>query len=244
MWLDVNNELNVNVKCIQLFGLQVAAYWAALEEVLRCVKKKNTFDENGFFSLKRSYIEDRTGLGIDDQLVCDAALANVGIVNISEESTDRISVNMEKMIALIIDDDPKSLASITKAIKVTAADKKAAKKAGMIVTMKKLLVEQDEDVHAAYCNWIDAIYESKTKGFLTKAILADFQAAINAYTQDKATKLKLLEIARNNAWKEFDWVKNSYERTVRSNIGTLRNSGTVVSSQATDKPKVLDGVEF
>lgn len=243
MYLDLSNNLSINVKTVQLFGLQVAAYWAALEEVLRCVKKKNTFDENGFFSLKRAYIEERTGLGVDEQLVCDAALANVGIVNTSDE-TDRISVNMEKMIALIVDDDPKSLAGITKAIKVTAADKKAAKKAGMIVTMKKLLVEQDEDVHAAYCNWIDAIYESKTKGFLTKAILADFQAAINTYTQDKATKIKLLEIARNQAYRDASWCINSYERSVRSNIGTLKVSGASVTGQAAEKPKVRTDIEF
>ncbi|MBO7079745.1 MAG: hypothetical protein J6W64_08065 [Bacilli bacterium] len=68
-----------NRKLMKLAGLNTAVYWSEILDIIIHVVKKKKFDENGFFKIDRKYIEDRTGLEIEDQLDCDAILENLKV---------------------------------------------------------------------------------------------------------------------------------------------------------------------
>ena len=49
--LSQDSHLIVNMVVAHNFGLNTAVYWASLSEILPRVRRKNTIDENGFFSM-------------------------------------------------------------------------------------------------------------------------------------------------------------------------------------------------
>lgn len=216
MYIDLTDNIEVNTKVIKIFNRDIALYWAVLVCILKHVKKKNSVDANGFFLLDREYVENRCGLTLEEQLVCDSALMKAGIVEVSEDDINRLGIHVDKMIELIIDDNTRDLKKVAKVAKTTATDQRAAKKAGQIATMQRIACcDLDPAVNEALKAWVEAIYASKTKGFLTKAIIADFLDKLNAYTTSSEVKVELIKIAMNQGWKDMAWAISSYVRSAK-----------------------------
>jgi hypothetical protein len=107
------------------------------------------------------------------------------------------------MVAVITDEDTTKLKKGGK----TSADEKAAKIAGIKANMKKAIVETDLEVRAAYERWIDGMVDAQNCRF-TKAVVQLFENTVTAYTTDKATRLKIIEIATVNSYKDAGWAIN------------------------------------
>lgn len=203
MYLDLFDELRLNKRMVKLAGFEVAAYWAELQSILKQVVKKGTADELGFFTLDRDFMERETTLTVTKQLKCDDILLNLGVLLKDPENPNRISIAVNGMVALITDEDTKKLKKTGK----TSAEAKAAKIAGIKSTMKKALLEDDLELRAAYERWIDGMVDAANCKF-TKAVVQLFEKTVTGYTADKSLRLKIIEIATVNSYRDATWAIN------------------------------------
>lgn len=213
MYLDLFDELRLNKKLIKIAGFEVAAYWAELQSILKQVVKKHAADEQGFFILDRDYVEKETTLTVTKQLKCDDKLINLGVMLKDPINPNKIAIAVNGMVAVITDEDTTKLKK-TSAVK---KDAKAAKIAGMKATMKKAILETDLELRAAYERWIDGMIDAQNCRF-TKAVVQLFEKTITEYTTDKATRLKIIEIATVNSYRDATWAINKLV-PARSNQG-------------------------
>ncbi len=203
MYLDLFDELKLNKKLVKIAGFEVAAYWAELQSILKQVVKKGTADERGFFTLDRDFVERETTLTVAKQLKCDEKLISLGVMLKDSDNPNRISIAVNGMVAVITDEDTTKL----KKKSATSADAKAAKIAGIKATMKKALLEDDLELRAAYERWIDGMVDAQNCKF-TKAVVQVFEKTVTQYTTDKALRLKIIEIATTNSYKDATWAIN------------------------------------
>ena len=208
MYLDLFDELRLNKRLCKLVGFEVAAYWAELQSILKQVVKKQTADEHGFFTLDRDYVERETTLTITKQLKCEDKLMEMGVLVKDPDNPNRITIGVNKMIEIITDEDTKKLKKSTKAAKDEA---KAAKIAGIKATMKRCIAEQDAELRAAYEQWVDGMVDAANCKF-TKAVVQLFEKTITDYTADKATRLKIIEIATASSYRDANWAINKLPR--------------------------------
>ena len=203
MYLDLFDELKLNKKLIKLAGFEVAAYWAELQSILKQVVKKSTADERGFFTLDRDFMERETTLSVAKQLKCEETLVAMGVAMKDPENLNRLAISVENMIEIITNEDTKKLKKTTAVKK----DEKAAKIAGIKATMKKALLEDDIELRAAYERWIDGMIDAQNCRF-TKAVVQVFEKTVTEYTKDRALRLKIIEIATTNSFKDATWAIN------------------------------------
>lgn len=219
MYLDLFDELKLNKKLVKLAGFEVAAYWAELQSILKQVVKKQTMDEQGFFPLDRNYVERETTLTVSRQLKAEEALIKLGVLLRNPEDPNRIAIAVNGMVAVITDEDTTKLKKSGK----TSADEKAAKIAGIKSTMKRAIVETDPDVRLAYERWIDGMIDAANCRF-TKAVVQVFEKTVADYTANKALRLKIIEIATINSYKDATWAINRLG-------GDTRTPGTFIGVQ-------------
>ena len=203
MYLDLFDELRLNKKLVKIAGFEVAAYWAELQSILKQVVKKSTADERGFFTLDRDYVERETTLTVTKQLKCDDKLISLGVMLKDPEDPNKISIAVNGMVAVITDEDTTKL----KKTSAVQKDTKAAKIAGIKATMKKAILETDVELRAAYERWVDGMVDAQNCKF-TKAVVQLFEKTVTQYTQDKGLRLKIIEIATVNSYRDATWAIN------------------------------------
>ena len=227
MYLDLFDELRLNKRLVKIAGFEVAAYWAELQSILKQVVKKGTADEFGFFILDRDFMERETTLTVAKQLKCDEALLKLGVLLKDPENPNKISIAVNGMVAVITDEDTTKLKKSGK----SSADEKAAKIAGIKANMKKALLETDPELRAAYERWVDGMVDAANCRF-TKAVVQLFEKTVTEYTTDRSLRLKIIEIATVNSFRDATWA-----------INRIYNPGKF-TSQATKLPeqKICSGV--
>jgi hypothetical protein len=203
LYLDLFDELRLNKRLVKIAGFEVAAYWAELQSILKQVVKKQTADEHGFFNLDRDFVERETTLTLNKQLKCDDKLISLGVMLKDETNPNRIAIAVNGMVAVITDEDTTKLKK-TPAVK---KDEKAAKIAGMKITMKKAILEPDPEVRAAYERWVEGMIDAQNCRF-TKAVVQLFEKTVTEYTADKNTRLKIIEIATASSYRDATWAIN------------------------------------
>ena len=215
MYLDLFDELRLNKRLVKIAGFEVAAYWAELQSILKQVVKKQTMDEQGFFVLDREFVERETTLTVSKQLKCDEKLMSLGVMLKDMENPNKIAIAVNGMVAVITDEDTTKLKKSGK----SSADAKAAKIEGIKATMKKAIVETHPELRAAYERWIDGMVDAQNCRF-TKAVVQLFEKTVTEYMADKATKLKIIEIATVNSYKDATWAINRLNGTRSSTVAT------------------------
>lgn len=234
MYVDLmaqENYININKKLMTIVGRDTAIYWTELMNVIKKVIKKKKFDEQGFFTVDRSFIYEQTTLTLEEQLSCDAVLRRVGALEQAPDNTDLIRVNIETVVALITSEDTKALNEVVKKAKVKKTDSSEAKKQCVKAALKNGIVEPDVDILNAMRDWVESIL---SKNFLTKKVIEVFQNTVRSYSSDKAVQLKIIELATIHAYKDASWAINLYQKdrkpatrlaeqkiasTVRSDVG-------------------------
>jgi hypothetical protein len=73
--------------------------------------------------------------------------------------------------------------------------------------MKKALLETDIELRTAYELWIDGMIDAANCRF-TKAVVQLFEKTVTEYTTDKTTRLKIIEIATTNSYRDASWAIN------------------------------------
>ena len=215
MYLDLFDELRLNKRLVKIAGFEVAAYWAELQSILKQVVKKQTADERGFFILDRDFMERETTLTITKQLKCDEKLISLGVLLKDPEDPNKISIAVNGMVAVITDEDTTKLKKSGK----TSADAKAAKISGIKASMKKAILEDDLELRAAYERWIDGMIDAANCRF-TKAVVQLFEQTVTNYTPDKSKRLRIIEIATTNSYKDATWAISRLSSTRPQTVAT------------------------
>ena len=229
MYLDLFDELRLNKRLCKIVGFEVAAYWAELQSILKQVVKKQTADEHGFFTLDREYVERETTLTITKQLKCEEKLVAMGVMAKDPDNPNRITIGVNNMIEIITDEDTKKLRKSTKANKEEA---KAAKVEGIKQNMKRFIQEQDTELRSAYEQWIEGMIDAANCKF-TKAVVQLFEKTVTDYTPDKSKRLKIIEIATINSYKDANWAINRLSNT---------RAGVRINPTAATPQKVCSGI--
>lgn len=200
-----------NIKFANIAGLPTAAYMSELLDILRQVNRKGTFDENGYFAIDRAYVESRTTLSADEQYKCDQKLANYGIVASDPNDPNRIAVCTSAFLSLILEDDQEVLAEARKKLKGAKSRRAAAegRRIGIVSRLQSEVAESDPDLLEAYRKWIEVAYD---RGVCRSPQVEVFRNTINEYTPDKSHRLKIIEIATANAYKEAAWAIQIFEK--------------------------------
>jgi hypothetical protein len=206
LYLDLFDELKLNKRLVKIAGFEVAAYWAELQNILKQVVKKQTADEKGFFILDREYVEKETTLTISKQLKAEETLIKLGVLLRDIEDPNRIAIAVNGMVAVITDEDTTKLKKGGK----TSADEKEAKISGMKATMKRAILEIDPEIRSAYERWIDGMIDAANCRF-TKAVVQVFEKTVTEYTDNKTLRLKIIEIATVNSYKDATWAINKLD---------------------------------
>jgi hypothetical protein len=215
LYLELFDELHINKKLAKIAGLEVAVYWAELQSILKQVVKKQTADEQGFFPLDRAFVERETTLTTTKQLKCDEKLISLGVMLKDPENPNKIAIAVNGMVAVITDEDTTKL----KKTSANKADAKAAKVAGIKINMKKAILENDIDLRAAYERWVDGMVDAENCRF-TKAVVQLFEQTVSNYTPDKAKRLKIIEIATANSYRDANWAISRLSSTRPMNVAT------------------------
>lgn len=233
-YLDIaaaNSYGRYNIKFAGIVGLNSAVYWSCLMNIAERVMEKGTYDAQGFFSVNRAYVEKQTTLTKDQQLECDETLKKIGIVESDPKNSSRLRCGINKFIAMIVEDDIKTISEISKVAKsATKAGKAEGKKIGIIHRLQASLVETDVDLLQAYKDWIEACYE---KGLTSVPQVKVFVESVEKYSDEKDVKLDVIKTATSLAYREAAWAIQMYEKnrgskstrinsTQKKSIGTLQ----------------------
>lgn len=234
--LAQSSYMSVSKKAAKVFGLEVAAYLSELANVAVQVRKKKSYDDDGYFTLDRKYIEEETTLPLAKQIECDAVLKMSAIVGYKDpEDASVIGVDLQALAAVLAEDDltkiavvnrlPKEMKEESKRIakkmasqmsKQSAEEKKAAREAAIRDTMKRICSEmtQDASVQDSLSKWVDSIYDSHQ--FLNRNKIEAFMSQISSFSPDPQVQNRLISIAMMKSWVIADWAINTYSRDVRS----------------------------
>ena len=219
MYLDLFDELKLNKRLVKIAGFEVAAYWSELQSILKQVVKKQTMDEKGFFPLDRNYVERETTLTVSKQLKAEETLIKLGVFLRDPTDPNKISIAVNGMVSLITDEDTTKLKKGGK----SSADEKAAKISGMKATMKKAILETDPEIRSAYERWVDGMIDAANCRF-TKAVVQLFEKTVSEYSTNKAIRLKIIEIATVNSYRDATWAINKLDKFGGSN----KSAGTFI----------------
>ena len=230
MYLDLFDELRLNKRLVKIAGFEVAAYWAELQSILKQVVKKQTADEKGFFTLDRDYVERETTLTVAKQLKCEEKLITMGVVMKDPENPNRLAISVTNMVEIITDEDTTKL----KKKSANSVDVKAAKVAGIKATMKKAILETDLELRAAYERWVEGMIDAANCRF-TKAVVQLFEKTVTEYTPDKAKRLKIIEIATVNSYKDATWAINRLSSTRPTAVGATKLPEQKICTGVSDK---------
>ena len=229
MYLDLFDELRLNKRLVKIAGFDVAAYWAELQSILKQVVKKQTADEQGFFTLDRDYMERETTLTVTKQLKCEEKLIALGAVIKDPEDPNRLAIGVNNMVAIITSEDTSKLKKTGK----TDADAKAAKIAGIKSTMKKAIFTQDPELRPAYERWVEGMVDAQNCRF-TKAVVQVFEKTVSQYTTDKNTQLKIIEIATTNSYRDATWAINKISNPSNFRMTTKLPDQKICTGVATE----------
>lgn len=219
-----------NVKLAHRIGLTSAVYLAELINIQHKAYTKNKITDN-CFKVDRNYIERRTTLSKKDQYDLDEILCSLGVVKMDAENKDLISLDLDAITGLLLDDR----VNIESKVKAVTKRKRVTKQDAIKETLKASIRTTNEELREAYSEWIDTIF--MRFGWMSKAAVLEGQDVIDNYTQkDLDLALAILKIGATNGYRDLSWAITKYEQKAPSH-----NSRSI--EEATDA-EVKPAIEF
>lgn len=220
-----DNYIMINKDAIKILGLNTAIYCSILSSICSKVIAKNKYvNTEKYFEVDRKYIEKQTSLDTEEQLKCDLNLAKVNIVKIDENNPNILYFDTEIYASVLASENIKLLNNLSEKVKKeNPKGLKTASKKASIQAIKNSIECRTPEVITRLYTWIDSIYESG-KG-ISKAQVKLFKDQLDDYCNGDLNKaIKLLDLAISTNYTTFDWVKSSYEKT-------LKTTSTPITSQ-------------
>lgn len=223
MYLDLvsqDNYINVNIKSAKLFGLTTAVYLSEILAISSKVCRKKKYDaDTGYFTIDRDYVTEKTTLDAAAQYSCDKILVKAGILDVCDQDPNKVRINTQTYVSIITSEDQAVLKDVAKAAKVSAADKKAAKAAGIITTMQKIACENEDDPDLVnlYQAYVTAVYAAKR--YLTRESIKVVKDGLKNFAAgDKAVLVKLLEIGVMHGYTDPAWICDIFSKSYKQQM--------------------------
>lgn len=212
---DEDNSIIINCKAIKVFGLSTAAYFSTLIKIYKKAYKKKKLEDN-YFKVDRDYIQSLLGMPIEEQLVCDANLIKISVLNKSTDDPNKIKLDLNMYLSILNDEDVTFIKDIRKQMKVMHPKGiKQTQRQLQINTLKNCIECSNYELLTALREWVDGVY-TRPNGFLSKLAIKTFQNTLNNYTKgDLDLALKIVQIASIQGYRNCEWAINEYERSLK-----------------------------
>ena len=100
--LSQSNYQSFNIKLAHLLGLEPSIYLSTLIDINEKAYRKNKIIEDGFFTIDRNYVEERTTLSKARQIKIEAELSRVGILQLSNEY---VKICLDILTSLVLEEN-------------------------------------------------------------------------------------------------------------------------------------------
>lgn len=241
--LDTSNSIIVNLDMIKCLGLTTAVYCSELISIYNKANRKHKLVNNAYFKVDRKYVENITGINIEDQLSIDNKLIKLDILKLSsDETTDILTLDIDLLTRLVTSEDETTINNIKKAAsKKSRSEQTKAKKQVIINNLKATITIANEELKTALDGWVDALY-AKPNGFLTKAMVQTFQHDLNSFTKgDLDVALDVIKIATSQGYSNCQWAIDSYNRGKHQ---YFQNAPRVVEQKKADISTINTNISF
>ena len=226
--LSTDMYVSYNLKLAHRIGLHAAIYLGELLNINKKAVQKEKLNEKGMFKLDRMYIEQRTTFSKQEQKELDSALEELLIVNIDSSNKDFLSINVDAITGILLDDNSKLVDKVIQPVK----KKRLTKKEAITAQLKENIVTQNEELRAAYEEWIDAVIARQ--GWMSSASVKEGQTLIDNYTQrDLDVALAIIHIAAINGLRDLSWAINNYEKEYKNKRYSNPNASAQVIAAPT-----------
>ena len=222
--LSTDNYVSYNIQLAHLIGLEHAIYLSELIRVNAKAIRKSKLT-NGYITVDRDYIFNRTTLKPDRQQELDGDLAKLGILEIEFNNRCMLILHIEVITTLLLDDSEELKADISKVVKKKA--NKKTKDEAIKDALKENIITDNQELRQAYYDWIDSVFAKQ--GWMSKKAVLTAQNEIDKFTnRNLDLALKLLEIASISGYRDITWAINSYNKNY--------NVSYKIANQPTYKP--------
>lgn len=207
--LSMSNYVNYNVKVAQILGLDAAIYVSELLNINDKALHKNKV-KGEYFTIDRMYIQSRTTFDETTQLSIEDKLVKLGIVVKDAKAPNDISLNITALTSIMMSPDETLLKDISKIVKSKSSPKRTKAEA-IKDTLKENITTTNEELRAAYSDWIDSVFAKD--GWMSKKAVVSAQGVVDDFSKfDLDVALKVVEIAAINGYRDMSWAVNTYKK--------------------------------
>lgn len=209
-----DNYAMFNVKVANVMGLHAAVY---VNEILNITQKAQQKRKvvDGFVTINRDYVQHRTTIFPEEQISIDKKLVGIGVLSVAEDNPDNVQLSVDALANLVAADDAdllKKVSKLTVVKSVTSSSTKMSMRQKTILELKDFIKCSNEELLAAYKDWVDGVY-ANPKGYLSKRAIIVFQRDVDEFARgDLDLALKIIEIATINGWRCAEWAINAFKK--------------------------------
>lgn len=210
--IDLSNFLQVNVNAIHVYGLKAAVYLSELARLYNKALKKNAA-VNGYMTIDREYVKDRTGLSPEEQYSADSGLSKAGISSWSPKDPDKVRFDFKAYLASISTEDVEAIASISRkmASAPKSGDSQRIRDMKQVESLKGLANTGNAVLDASVRKWVEEVHAVDKR--LTASTVEDFQKTVMDYAKADLRKAqRVIEIATAQKWTNALSAIDAYSR--------------------------------
>lgn len=216
--LSQSNYQSFNIKLAHLLGLETSIYLSILIDINEKAYRKNKIIEDGFFTVDRNYVEERTTLSKSRQTKIESELSRVGILQLNNEY---VKICLDILTSLVLEENE----SIKKDLSNFRRAASSKSKGDYILdgVKKNIDITLPEELQKAYSDWLDSVYSKFN--FINKQTLFNAQKEVDvASNRNLDDALNIIHIATANGWKDMKWAVKVYkERHPNSGVVETKN---------------------
>lgn len=209
-----DNYAMFNVKVANVMGLHAAVYVNEILNITQKAQQKRKIVD-GFVTINRDYVQHRTTIFPEEQISIDKKLVGIGVLSVAEDNPDNIQLSVDALANLVAADDAdllKKVSKLTVVKSVTSSSTKMSMRQKTILELKDFIKCSNEELLAAYKDWVDGVY-ANPKGYLSKRAIIVFQRDVDEFARgDLDLALKIIEIATINGWRCAEWAINAFKK--------------------------------
>lgn len=212
MLLDLfspSNNVTYNIKLAQIIGLHPAIYLSQLLDINKKAIKKGTLEDN-YLVIDRKYITDRTTLDEAEQDKIDQKFIEIGLIE--KKNSNSIIIDLSRLLSILCCEDDFVIEDLNKIFKKTT--KRVSKQEAIVENLKQNIETTNEELRAAYCDWIDAVY-SKQNWMSKKAVQLGQEIVDKFSNHDLDIALKVIDIATVNGYRDMNWAVENYKKNFK-----------------------------
>jgi len=208
--LSTNNYVSYNIKVAQVLGLHPAIYLSEMMNINDKAIRKNKTDGQ-YFTVDREYFKARTMLDEAEQLQIEDSLLKVGILEKTDDNPNSLFLNVNMLTSILMSPDEQLIQDVSKIIaKKNNPSKKRTKAEVIREGLKQNITAENDELRAAYYDWIDSAYAKN--GWLSKTAIIEGQKTIDNYcNRNLDMALYIIKVASINGYRDMQWAVNKFE---------------------------------